>query len=53
MKKITASLMLLAFLFAFNNTFAQRGHYSKGKGSSHKGGKYKNSSTGNHYRKRH
>lgn len=28
------------------------GHYQGGKGSSHKGGKYKNASTGNHYHKR-
>ena len=50
---------LLGLLFAFAMTLttteasAQRGHYKSGKGSSHKGGKYKNSSTGNHYRKRH
>jgi len=28
------------------------GHYAGGKGSSHKGGHYKNSSTNDHYRKR-
>jgi hypothetical protein len=32
--------------------FSQGGHYKGGKGSSHKGGKYKNASTGDHYRKR-
>ncbi len=28
------------------------GHYAGGKGSSHKGGKYKNARTGDHYTKR-
>lgn len=57
--------LALAFLFSFstNNVHAGKkgshgskssssGHYSKGSGSSHKGGSYKNSGTGNHYKKR-
>jgi len=47
MKKI---FFIVAMLFAAA-TFAQNGHYRGGKGSSHKGGRYKNSSTDNHYRK--
>lgn len=52
MKKI----LLLLFLFfstsiAFDS-YSQKGHYKGGKGSSHKGGSYKNKSTNNHYRKR-
>lgn len=51
MKKL-AVLFSLFFLIAGSTIEAQSGHYKSGKGSSHKGGKYKNASTGNHYKKR-
>jgi hypothetical protein len=52
-KFLARLLVLLIIVFTANNLSAQRrGHYSGGKGKSHKGGKYKNPSTGNHYRKR-
>lgn len=46
------ALNLFSPIIIGNNVFAQ-GHYKNGKGSSHKGGHYKNSSTNDHYRKRH
>jgi hypothetical protein len=63
MKKITIQLLIISFLFISSNIIPQTGSkkssksyhsgtYKGGKGSSHKGGKYKNSSTGNHYKKR-
>lgn len=51
MKK-SAILFSLFFLVLGGSIEAQSGHYKGGKGSSHKGGKYKNSSTNNHYKKR-
>lgn len=48
MKKIALLFMFAALAFASQ---AQKGHYKGGKGSSHKDGKYKNPSTGNHYKK--
>jgi hypothetical protein len=51
MKKLALVLTLLLFLVG-GNIDAQNGHYKSGKGSSHKGGKYKNASTNNHYKKR-
>ncbi|UWY28111.1 hypothetical protein N4T20_20610 [Flavobacterium sp. TR2] len=51
MKKL-AILFSLFFLVLGGSIEAQSGHYKGGKGSSHKGGKYKNSSTNNHYKKR-
>jgi hypothetical protein len=51
MKKF--ALLFTLFFFMLSTTVdAQSGHYKNGKGSSHKGGKYKNSSTNNHYKKR-
>lgn len=50
MKKLFFMIALMGI--CLSSVYAQGGHYKKGKGSSHKGGKYKNSSTGNHYRKR-
>lgn len=50
------ALYLLLALFSAAPALAQHGYhsgtYKGGKGSSHKGGSYKNSSTGNHYRHR-
>lgn len=51
MKKLVVFFTLF-FLVLGGNIEAQKGHYKSGKGSSHKGGKYKNSSTNNHYKKR-
>lgn len=51
MKKLVV-LFSLFFLVLGGNIEAQSGHYKNGSGSSHKGGKYKNASTGNHYKKR-
>jgi hypothetical protein len=51
MKKLALVLTLLLFLLG-GSIEAQTGHYKSGKGSSHKGGKYKNTSTNNHYKKR-
>lgn len=51
MKKTAILLVMLLFLLG-TNVHAQKGHYKGGKGSSHKGGHYKNSSTNNHYKKR-
>lgn len=51
MKKLVVFFTLF-FLILGGNIEAQKGHYKSGKGSSHKGGKYKNSSTNNHYKKR-
>ena len=52
MKNFFLTLATLCFLSGTVPAFAQGGHYKNGKGSSHKGGKYKNKATGNHYRKR-
>lgn len=51
MKKLVV-LFSLFFLVLGSSVEAQSGHYKSGKGSSHKGGKYKNASTNNHYKKR-
>ncbi|MDA6072303.1 hypothetical protein NJT12_21990 [Flavobacterium sp. AC] len=51
MKKLVV-LFSLIFLVLGGTIEAQSGHYKNGKGSSHKGGKYKNASTKNHYKKR-
>lgn len=51
MKKLVV-LCSLFFLVLGGSIEAQSGHYKGGKGSSHKGGKYKNSTTKNHYKKR-
>ena len=51
MKKLVV-LFSLFFLVLGGNIEAQSGHYKSEKGSSHKGGKYKNSKTNNHYKKR-
>ncbi|MBW1655240.1 hypothetical protein [Flavobacterium quisquiliarum] len=51
MKKL-AVLFSLFFLILGSSIEAQSGHYKGEKGSSHKEGKYKNSSTHNHYKKR-
>jgi len=48
MKK--ALLVLLTFLMIGLISFAQEGYYKNGEGSSHKGGKYKNTATHDHYR---
>jgi hypothetical protein len=50
MKKLLFALALIGI--CVGPVSAQGGHYKGGKGSSHKSGKYKNASTGNHYRKR-
>lgn len=50
MKKLVV-LFSLFFLVLGGSIEAQSGHYKSGKGSSHKAGKYKNSSTNNHYKK--
>ena len=54
MKQLLSLLALLGFLASasFSPAWAQHGHYKGGHGSSHKGGSYKNKSTGDHYRKR-
>lgn len=51
MKKVILMFTMLLFILG-GSVNAQSGHYKNGKGSSHKGGKYKNSSTHNHYKKR-
>lgn len=51
MKKSIITI-LIAMLFILSNAYAGGGTYKGGKGKSHKGGKYKNSSTNNHYKKR-
>lgn len=50
MKKLIVALALASL--CAGSAYAQGGHYKNGRGSSHKGGKYKNASTGDHYRKR-
>ena len=54
MKKLLFALATFGFLagLPLSHALAQGGHYKNGKGSSHKGGSYKNKATGNHYRKR-
>lgn len=53
MKSFFLTLITLCFLAGVASpSFAQGGHYKNGKGSSHKGGSYKNKATHNHYRKR-
>lgn len=52
MKK-TIAILLCAALAAPTITLARGGHYAGGHGSSHKGGKYKNARTGDHYERRH
>jgi hypothetical protein len=53
MKKLVLFLTMICFLAgAPLSSWAQGGHYKGGKGSSHKGGKYKNKATNDHYRKR-
>jgi hypothetical protein len=63
MKKIIIAFLFVALLIFSTNAQTTRkskstpkayhsGTYKGGKGSSHKGGTYKNSSTNNHYRKR-
>jgi len=55
MKYIIAVLITFIFLCNINDAFSKGGgggrggHYSGGRGSSHKGGTYVNPSTGNHY----
>ncbi|MFV5695191.1 hypothetical protein ACM55G_07105 [Flavobacterium sp. LB3P122] len=51
MKKLAILLSIFFFILS-SNINSQSGHYKNGKGSSHKGGTYKNSSTNNHYKKR-
>lgn len=51
MKKLAILVTMFLFLLG-TNVHAQKGHYKGGKGSSHKGGHYKNSSTHDHYKKR-
>jgi hypothetical protein len=50
------ALVLLCVVFLFSNLALARGsrggHYSGGRGSSHKGGAYKNPRTNDHYQKR-
>ncbi|WP_158308432.1 hypothetical protein [Flavobacterium columnare] len=47
------TVLFTMFLFLLGTSInAQKGHYKGGKGSSHKGGHYKNSSTNDHYKKR-
>jgi len=54
MKKIIFALLALALSLPMSSmTFAKGGHYYPSHGSSHKGGKYHNPSTGNHYIKKH
>ncbi|MBI0439571.1 hypothetical protein E4659_11055 [Dickeya dianthicola] len=52
MNKIIISLIVMALLSPAAS-FAKGGHYPGGHGSSHKGGKYHNPRTGDHYEKRH
>jgi hypothetical protein len=51
MKKLVIAFTLFFFLLG-GTINAQSGHYKNGKGSSHKGGSYKNKTTNNHYKKR-
>lgn len=46
---IIGSLIVIVMAVARCDT---GGHYAGGEGSSHKGGHYENSATGNHYKKR-
>lgn len=50
MKK--AVILFSLFFLVLGGSIEAQGRYKGGKGSSHKGGKYKNSSTNNHYKKR-
>jgi len=53
MKKLLSLLLILLFLLPLSLDAQKRGgHYSGGKGSSHKGGTYKNKKTNDHYTKR-
>ncbi|MDR5756579.1 hypothetical protein [Caballeronia sp. LZ035] len=51
MKTIITALISASLIVPFIAE-ARGGHYAGGHGSSHKGGQYKNSRTGNHYEKR-
>lgn len=51
MKKIIA-ILLCAALAAPTIALARGGHYAGGRGSSHKGGKYKNARSRDHYQRR-
>ncbi|WP_264564712.1 hypothetical protein [Flavobacterium sp. N3904] len=51
MKKIALLFTLFFFMLSISID-AQSGHYKNGKGSSHKGGTYKNSSTNDHYKRK-
>lgn len=48
MKKVVV-VLLCAMLSIPSFAMAKGGHYAGGHGSSHKGGKYKNPRTGDHY----
>ena len=53
MKHFLLTLATLCLLVGIaTSAFAQGGHYKNGRGSSHKGGSYKNKATHDHYRKR-
>jgi hypothetical protein len=56
MLKMRWALVLLCLVFFSSNLALARGsrggRYRSGRGSSHKGGKYKNPRTNDHYRKR-
>ncbi|WP_235012280.1 hypothetical protein [Caballeronia catudaia] len=51
MKKLIVALFCASFVIPAIAE-ARGGHYAGGHGSSHKGGQYKNSRTGDHYEKR-
>jgi hypothetical protein len=61
MKKLFFTLMISAFIASSYTNVSYspsgkdgngKGYYKNGKGSSHNGGKYKNSSTNDHHKKR-
>lgn len=56
MSKIRWAFVVLCFVFFSSNLAVARGsrggHYRSGKCASHKGGKYKNPRTNDHYKKR-
>ncbi len=50
--RTVAVVLLCAVLSIPSFAVAKGGHYAGGHGSSHKGGKYKNPRTGDHYERR-
>ncbi|KUZ98116.1 hypothetical protein WI40_14020 [Burkholderia ubonensis] len=55
MKKLVQSLVIGLVALSLSTPYIAeaKGRYAGGKGSSHKGGKYKNAKTGNKYKRQH